>query len=119
MTKNLRKKGSLYEKLAGDYLQSKGYEILEYNFRCRSGEIDIIAKKDSCIVFCEVKYRGGSDVNPPLEAVNMYKQRKISKVAFYYLSTHLFFDVESRFDVIGFAGEKIIHIENAFEYVGV
>ena len=45
MTKNLRKTGSLYEKLAGNYLESKGYEILEYNFRCRSGEIDIIAKK--------------------------------------------------------------------------
>lgn len=119
MAKNKRETGSFYEKQVGLYLERKGYEILEYNYRCKNGEIDIIARKDSCIVFCEVKYRKGNDVNIPLEAISIQKQRKISKVALYYLTRHHLLDTECRFDAIGIAGEKIVHIENAFEYIGV
>lgn len=119
MKNNLRKIGKDYEKTAGEYLKEKGYEILEYNFRCRSSEIDIVAKKGDVYVFCEVKYRAQNAAGSPLEAVNIQKQKRISKAALYYLMIHGLTDVSCCFDVIGIEGEQILHIENAFEYIGV
>lgn len=119
MRENLREKGSLYEKIAGEYLKKKGYQILEYNYRCRYSEIDIIAKQGEYYVFCEVKYRKTNDVTISFEAINMRKQQKISKAALFYLTTHGLMDHPCRFDVIGIAGKEIKHIENAFEYRGV
>ena len=60
MKENQREKGAYWEQKAGAYLESIGYEILEYNFRCRMGEIDIIARDGDYLVFCEVKYRAGT-----------------------------------------------------------
>ena len=54
---NKRAVGTAYEKLAGEYLIKQGYEVLEYNFRCRMGEIDLVAKDREYLVFVEVKYR--------------------------------------------------------------
>lgn len=54
---NKRAVGTLYEKQACEYLKSKGYKILICNYRCKCGEIDIIAKDGAYLVFCEVKYR--------------------------------------------------------------
>lgn len=59
MENNRRRTGARYEQTAGRYLETKGYQILEYNYRCRRGEIDIIARDQECLVFCEVKYRSG------------------------------------------------------------
>ena len=53
--KNNRETGSHYERLAGAYLEQEGYEILEYNYRCKTGEIDIIAREAGYLVFCEVR----------------------------------------------------------------
>lgn len=119
MRTNLREKGRLYEQKAGEYLQKKGYQILEYNFRSRYGEIDIIAKQEDTLVFCEVKYRNEKENRIPFEAVDHWKQRRISQTALYYLSKGGDLETDSRFDVIGIAGEDIIHIENAFEYTGI
>ena len=80
--------GTAYEKMAGEYLKTQGYEILQYNFRCRMGEIDIIAKDHGYLVFIEVKYRRDKSCGHPAEAVTPRKQRTISKVASYYLLTH-------------------------------
>lgn len=111
--------GAQYEKIAGAYLAGKEYEILEYNFHCRSGEIDLIAKKEGVIVFCEVKYRKGAAVGHPLEAVTCQKQRKICQCAGYYLLRNGYgTDTPCRFDVIGILGTELVHIENAFEYIG-
>lgn len=118
MKNNLRKIGRDYEKAAGEYLEKKGYEILEYNFRCRCSEIDIIAKKDSVYIFCEVKYRASRAAGSPLEAVNLQKQRRISKAALYYMMIHGLADVPCRFDVIAVEGGQMLHIINAFEYIG-
>ena len=81
---NKRAVGTAYEKLAGEYLRQQGYEILEYNFRCRMGEVDIVAKDGEYLVFVEVKYRSSGRSGSPLEAVDRRKQRIISKVASYY-----------------------------------
>lgn len=112
-----RQLGNIYERVAGNYLNNKGYRILVYNFQCRSGEIDIIAEKDGVIVFCEVKYRCRNAAGHPLEAVTAAKQKRICRSAAYYLLCHGYGTGQAcRFDVIGILGENIIHLENAFMY---
>lgn len=118
MKKNRRTIGSGYERLAGKYLETMGYEILEYNFRCRTGEIDIVAREGEYLVFCEVKYRCDGRKGDPLEAVTPAKQRKISQTAMYYIAVNRRTDVPCRFDVIGILGNKIQIIKNAFDYIG-
>ena len=76
--RNKRRTGTRYEQAAGFFLEQIGYEVLEYNYRCRFGEIDIIAKDGICLVFCEVKYRSGREKGSPLEAVDNRKQQRIS-----------------------------------------
>lgn len=113
---NKRQLGKHYEQLAGQYLELQGYEILEYNFYSRSGEIDIIAKQDGYLVFIEVKYRKSKVVGHPLEAVSIQKQRTISKCAMFYMKTHGLEYMPVRFDVVGVLGEDIVVIPNAFDY---
>lgn len=113
---NKRKVGTCYEKYAGAYLAHLGYEILEYNFRCRSGEIDIIAKDGNTLVFCEVKFRSSNLCGEPEEAVNLKKQRVISRCARFYLALKRQWNVNCRFDVIAICGNKIRLHQNAFDF---
>lgn len=114
---NKRLIGTAYEKLAGEFLEQQGYQILEYNFRCRMGEIDIVAKDGEYLVFVEVKYRSSAKTGSPLEAVDTRKQRVISKVASYYCLTHGYGETKPcRFDVVAICGEEYTLIKNAFEY---
>lgn len=123
MTNNKRKTGAAYERKAGSYLQKCGYEILEYNYRCRLGEIDIIAKDGSYLVFCEVKYRSNRRMGTPAEAVTLKKQQTISKCAMYYVTTHGLSYLPCRFDVVSISDcpekgtDTIDLIKNAFDYV--
>ena len=112
---NKRKLGSCYEKAAGIYLIEQGYEILEYNYRCRYGEIDLVARDGEDLVFCEVKYRQNQRSGTALEAVDLRKQRNIRKVAEYYLMQHRVGDIPCRFDVVGIEKNTFILIKNAFE----
>ena len=85
-----RKLGDLGEKLAKEYLEKQGYEIIERNYQKKCGEIDLIARKNKIIIFIEVKTRTknkdkNKEYNPPEEAVNFSKQRKIIKTARSYL----------------------------------
>jgi len=112
---NKRETGTAYELKAEEYLLENGYTMLERNFRNRSGEIDLITKKDGQIHFIEVKYRTTSDVGSPLEAVDFRKQNQIRKVAMYYLMKNKLSEwTPCQFDVIAFEGEKLTHVENAF-----
>lgn len=104
--KNNRYTGTIYEQKAGAYLEGLGYRILEYNYRCRQGEIDIIAMDGEYLVFCEVKYRSDRSKGMPEEAVDIRKQRVISKCALYYMTVHGLFHVPCRFDVIGILGTR-------------
>jgi putative endonuclease len=116
---NKRAVGTAYEKRVGAYLKTQGYEILEYNFRCRSGEIDIVARDGKYLVFVEVKYRRTSSSGNPLEAVDHRKQRTISRTALFYLLKHGYNDTTPcRFDVASVLGEEIEIIKNAFEFCG-
>ena len=112
--RNKRRTGTRYEQAAGFFLEQIGYEVLEYNYRCRFGEIDIIAKDGICLVFCEVKYRSGREKGSPLEAVDNRKQQTIFRCASHYLAGRGLEDVPCRFDVIGIEGTAVTHIKNAF-----
>jgi len=118
MAYNKRQIGTEKEKLAGAYLEKNGYEIIEYNFRCRQGEIDIIAKDGEYLVFCEVKYRSGSKSGTPLDAVDYKKQKIISRCALFYIMKQRLDDVPCRFDVVSVTDQEIHVLKNAFDYVG-
>jgi putative endonuclease len=112
---NKRQVGTDYEERAVKYLKSQGYVILERNFRCRTGEIDIIAREGGYICFVEVKYRAGSGCGSALEAVGYRKQQKILGVARYYMMCHhLPTDTACRMDVVAIDGEEITLLRNAF-----
>ncbi|MSS63991.1 YraN family protein [Velocimicrobium porci] len=115
---NKRKIGTKYEEIAVCYLISKGYKIIERNYRNLYGEIDILAKKDSTLLFFEVKFRSDGSYGDPLEAVNHWKQKRISKAALYYYAKNGYAkNLPCRFDVIAIYGDGTInHIENAFEF---
>lgn len=112
--RNNRKTGNDYEKAVGYYLEQKGYEILKYNYCCRFGEIDIVAKDGEYIVFCEVKYRANDRAGKPLEAVDRKKQKTIYACAMCFLKEKGLETVPCRFDAAGVEGSKITYIKNAF-----
>ena len=107
--------GKIGEDAVVIYLENDGYEILERNFHSRWGEIDIIAKKEKCSVFVEVKTRKSVKYGTPAEFVTRAKIKKIIKTAVLYLENT---DCEMRFDVaeVYFNDGKceINYIENAF-----
>ena len=115
---NNRSIGTRYEGLAEDYLRKQGCEIIEKNFRCRSGEIDIIFRDGDYLVFGEVKYRRTDEKALPQDAVNSRKQYKICRVSdFYRQSHHLSDEIYMRYDVIAILGDEITWYRNAFSYV--
>ena len=117
MEQNLRKEGAKWEQKAGSLLEQYGYEILEYNFRCRQGEVDIVAREDRYLVFVEVKYRSGSTHGTPQAAVDLRKQKRICHAALFYLSRHgCSLNTPVRFDVVAFFGERAELFRNAFEF---
>lgn len=118
MAYNKRKIGAQYERAAGAFLEKSGYQILKYNYRCPLGEIDLIAKEDGYLVFCEVKYRRDAASGHAAEAVDKKKQRTISRCASYYLMEHADGDVPCRFDVVSIENGDLRVIKNAFDYVG-
>lgn len=115
MRQNKRNTGTLYEQAVGYYLEQQGYIVLEYNYRCPLGEIDLIAKDGEYLVFCEVKFRQNGRKGSPLEAVDIRKQRTIYRCAQYYLTERHVPECACRFDVIGIEGDRITLIKNAFE----
>lgn len=112
-TENLIK-GKNGEELAIEYLKNHLYKIKAKNYKCKLGEIDIIAEKDDVIVFVEVKYRRDDSFGMPREAVNYYKQRKIRLVAEVYIKQNRLFNRSCQFDVIEIIDSEITHIENCF-----
>lgn len=81
-TQHLGRKG---EELAKKYFDKQGYQCLEMNYRCRFGEIDLILKKESVIVFCEVKLRTNNNFGSGEESIHQGKIRKILKTVYWYL----------------------------------
>lgn len=109
--------GTCAEERAAQFLQARGLRILARNYRCRQGEIDLIAWDGRYLIFAEVKYRSSARCADPLSAVNGAKQKKICRVADYFRFTQKVpDDVPVRYDVIGILGEKTAWIPNAFPH---
>ncbi len=114
---NTRNTGTSYERKAAEYLEQQGLVILKHNYRCRQGEIDLIARDKEYLVFVEVKYRSQNRAGYSLDAVNPAKQKKISKVARYFLAVEYHCtEIPCRFDVIGIDGGCLHWIKDAFGF---
>lgn len=92
--------GRTGERLAAEALMSDGYRILERNFRCRQGEIDLVAEDEHDLIFVEVKARRGVSFGLPEDALTIRKRRKLMEVASYYLDLHACSDRSWRIDVV-------------------
>ncbi|MBR4341580.1 MAG: YraN family protein [Lachnospiraceae bacterium] len=115
---NKRQIGFYNEHEAEMHLEKNGYRIIEKNFYCKSGEIDIIAENDGYLCFIEVKFRENSEKGFPEEAVDYRKAKRITRSALFYMAKHGFpEDYPCRFDVVSILGGKISVIKNAFEAV--
>ncbi len=117
----LRKKvGTDGEEIAVNFLRRRGLQIIEQNFSCRLGEIDIIALDNNTICFVEVKTRKSLQFGFGFEAVLARKQNKIMKTALLYLKSKGLSDHDFRFDVISILlsvpdAPQVEYLENAFE----
>jgi putative endonuclease len=118
--KELGKKG---EDLAHRFLKKNGYRIIQRNYVCKMGEMDIIAREKDTLVFVEVKTRTSTAYGPPELAVNAAKQRQLSKVALNFLEEKKLQDPKARFDVVAILmgppnqpeDQKIELIKDAFD----
>lgn len=113
------------EDLAVEYLKKQGYRIIDRNVNTPFGELDIICRKKSMVVFVEVKTRTSNAFGRPYEAVGPDKQRRISRSASAWLVERKWTEKPARFDVISVTvrapqdgGVDIEHLEDAFESVG-
>ena len=104
------------EAAAAAYLRKKRYEVIGANYRCRFGELDLIAKKQELVIFVEVKLRKNNRFGAASDAVTAAKQEKLRKAAASWMVSHEC-EAPARFDVIEVYTEtgRINHIENAFE----
>lgn len=112
--------GALGENISENYLKNLGYKILDRNFRCKCGEIDLIAVNKNYICFIEVKTRYGINYGIPAESVIYSKQQKIYKTAQVYIMMKNIVNSNFRFDVMEITLNNynndftVNHIENAF-----
>ena len=124
MTLKKKELGAKGEEIAVRYLKSRGYRIVERNYRIRLGEIDIIAEHGDDLVFIEVKTRSDILYGSPFESVTKQKQQQLSKVALEYISKKNCHNRPCRFDVVGiefhgdgnrFQDAAIELLQNAFD----
>ena len=112
-------RGQRGEQMAVQFLQRQGYRIAQQNYRCRGGEIDIIAWDGPTLVFIEVKTKGQTTFGAPQAMVHGPKQKKIVHVAMVYIQQHRLQDVNLRFDVVAITllpgvPPEVTHVPGAF-----
>lgn len=111
---NKRLEGSLGEDAAAKYLVKQGYKILQRNYFCHFGEIDIVAQDGGFVVFVEVKSRTSYKFGAPREAVDWRKQQTIVQCSKLWLTAHRKYGVPVRFDVVEVMPEQITLLKDAF-----
>jgi putative endonuclease len=111
--------GKRGEDIAIAYLKGRGYRIVERNYKCPLGEIDIVARDGDEIVFVEVKSRKSEEFGDPQLAVGLEKQKRVSRISLTYLKEKHLYPCNARFDVVAIKmfpeGNTIELIQNAFE----
>ncbi len=111
--------GARGERIAAAYLTDAGLRLIDRNWRCRDGELDIVARDGAAIVFCEVKTRRATGFGHPVEAVPAAKQRRLRTLAQRWLAAHDEHAPDLRFDVVGVlvrtSGPALVtHLRGAF-----
>ena len=112
--------GRYGEQLAAEHLAAAGMTVVERNWRCPTGELDLVLRDvDGTLVFCEVKTRAGTGFGAPAEAVGRVKARRLRQLASRYLMEHPSGGAELRFDVVSVVrrlGEapRLTHLRAAF-----
>lgn len=115
--------GEAGESMACEYLRGLGYEIVARNFRCRSGELDVVARDGAVTVFVEVKQRASASHGGGYEAVTFGKRRRIVRAARLFATSRGLFDAPLRFDVISIdcragGSPQLRHDRGAFDADG-
>lgn len=114
---NKRSMGTEKENLACQFLMMQGVKILDKNFACKIGEIDLIGLHEDYLVFFEVKYRKNDIYGYPQEAVSKNKRRKICRTSGYYMMQKGYGEpIKVRYDVVSILGNQIRWDKNAFDY---
>ncbi|RBY96709.1 YraN family protein [Blastococcus sp. TF02-8] len=111
--------GATGEHIAVAFLTDAGLRVLDRNWRCREGEIDLVARDGDALVFCEVKTRRGLGYGHPVEAVTPAKRRRIRLLAQRWLAAHDEHAPDVRFDVVGVLVRRdqpplVTHLRGAF-----
>ncbi|MDD4873494.1 MAG: YraN family protein [Dehalococcoidales bacterium] len=100
MKKSRQDIGKLGETLAARYLKKQGFKIIETNYHCPLGEIDIIAQQKDCLVFIEVRTKTGSGFGSPEESVTRAKKKKMINTAYFYVKEYNCLQYNWRIDFI-------------------
>ncbi|MCU0496756.1 MAG: YraN family protein [Anaerolineae bacterium] len=112
--------GQQGEQIALNYLRGRGYQIVEVNWHCLEGEIDIIAQLDHLWVFVEVRTRRSELLEAALESITLSKRQKLLRAVYQYLQVHQLEECEWRIDLIAIALDRgkaqITQVENAFDW---
>ncbi|HEY1556230.1 MAG TPA: YraN family protein [Kofleriaceae bacterium] len=95
-------------------LEREGYRIVERNFRCHSGELDIVAFHGEVLCFVEVRSRANADHGDAAEAVDRRKQKQVARIALYFISLRDPVFQRSRFDVVAITGDRVELIQDAW-----
>jgi len=114
MTRRHIELGASGEKMAADWYVANGYEVLERNWRCREGELDLVVRKNRTVVFCEVKTRSSDAYGVPAEAVNREKRQRLRHLAARWLDGSPLRPRQIRFDVASVLAGELEIIEGAF-----
>jgi len=108
-------RGRFGENEAARWYAHHGYRVLDRNWRCEHGEIDLVLEGDGVVVFSEVKARASAEFGGPQGAVDWRKQRRLRRLAAVWLAEHRPGSVSIRFDVVAVVGARVEVIEAAFE----
>lgn len=114
MTMASRALGARGEALAAAWYEANGYQIIERNWRCREGELDLVVRRARTVVFCEVKARSTDAFGLPAEAVDRAKRQRLRVLAARWLDEAPFRAREIRFDVVSVTGGAVEVLEGAF-----
>ena len=114
MTAGRRALGSYGENLAARWYEEHGYVVLDRNWRCREGEIDLVLTRARLLVFCEVKTRSSDAYGSPAAAVTPAKQARLRKLGMRWVDAQQVRPVSIRFDVACVIGRNVSVIESAF-----
>lgn len=114
MTAHRQALGALGEALAAEWYEANGYQVMDRNWRCREGELDLVVRKQRTIVFCEVKTRTTTAFGLPQEAVTHDKRQRIRQLAAKWLEESPVRARQIRFDVAAVLDGRLEMIEGAF-----